>query len=136
MDNVNFATIDSLGIDFCLADNDVVGEGIGVRNRKMFYNTGDLQFANENWGAMDVATLVFDKTTFAADPFKTTDQAAYISHDILKFKGFNQAVDAEVYSMLGQKVLIAKNINEVDVSNLLNGIYIVRVGNQSFKVIK
>ena len=136
LENVNFATIDSLGIDFCLADNDVVGEGAGVRNRKVFYNSADLQFANENWGAMDLATLVFDKSTFAADPFKTSDQAAYISHDILKFKGFDQAVDAEVYSILGQKVLIAKNINEVNVANLRNGIYIVRVGTQSFKVIK
>jgi len=135
LEDVDFATIDSLGIDFCLADNDVTTEGAGVRNRKVFYNSGDLEFKNENWGAMDLATLVFDKTT-AVNSFKTSNQAAYISYDILKFKGFDQAVDAEVYSILGQKVLSVKNINEVNVSNLKNGIYIVRVGNQSFKVIK
>jgi hypothetical protein len=136
LENVDLATIDSLAFDFTLADNDVVGDGKGVRNRKVFYNTGNLKYANENWGAMDLATLIFDKSTYAADPFKTTDQVAYISHDILKFKGFDQAVDAEIYSILGQKMLIAKNVNEVNVSNLKNGIYIVRVGNQSFKVIK
>lgn len=65
-------------------------------------------------------------------------QAAYITHDILRFKGFDQAVDVEVYSILGQKVFAAKNITEINVSSLKRGVYLVRVndGKQVFKVAK
>ena len=67
----------------------------------------------------------------------SSPQLAYITNDVLRFKGYNSAVNVEVYSILGQKVLSAKNINQIDVSNLRNGIYMVRVnGNQAYKVIK
>ena len=67
----------------------------------------------------------------------SSPQLAYITNDVLRFKGYNSAVNVEVYLVLGQKVLSAKNINQIDVSNLRNGIYMVRVnGNQAYKVIK
>jgi hypothetical protein len=126
-----------LAFDFTLADNDVDGAGKGVRNRLVYYNTGDLQYANENWSAMDLVGMGFDKTNSVANT-KTSNQFAYIAHDVLRFKGYSTAVDVEVYSILGQKVLSAKNINQMDVSSLRNGIYMVRVNNgkQAFKVIK
>ena len=69
---------------------------------------------------------------------KSPAQLAYITQNMLRFKGYNSAVNVEVYSILGQKVRSAKNINEINVSNLKNGIYMVRVNNgeQTFKVIK
>lgn len=69
---------------------------------------------------------------------KSPAQLAYITQNMLRFKGYNSAVNVEVYSLLGQKVLSAKNINELNVSNLENGIYMVRVNNgeQAFKIIK
>ena len=137
LENVDFATVDSLAFDFTIADNDVEGAGKGVRNRLVYYNTGDLQYANENWGAMDLVGMGFDKTTSVAIT-KTSNQLAYIAHDVLRFKGYNSAVNVEIYSILGQKVLSAKNINQLNVSSLKNGIYLVRVngGKQAFKVIK
>jgi len=137
LENVDFATIDSLGFDVCLADNDVVGDGLGVRNRKAFYNSGDLQFKNENWGAMDVATLMFAKSN-AVQIGKSSNQSAYIAYDMLKFKGYDKAINVEIYSMLGQKVISAQNVNEVGVSGLVKGIYIVRVneGKEVYKVIR
>ena len=69
---------------------------------------------------------------------KASTQLAYIAHDVLRFKGYDSAVSVEVYSILGQKVLSAKNINQINVSNLRNGVYMVRVNNgkQAFKIIK
>jgi hypothetical protein len=137
LENVDFATIDSLAFDFTLADNDVVGDGLGVRNRLVYYNTGDLKYAGENWGAMDLATLVFDKTT-AVRTDKVSDKLAYISYDMLKFKGYDKAISLEVYSILGQKVIAEKNVNEVNVSNLVKGIYIISVngGKEVYKVMR
>ena len=137
LENVDFATVDSLAFDFTLADNDVDGAGKGVRNRLVYYNSGDLQYASENWSAMDLVGLGFDKTN-SVGITKTSTQFAYIAQNVLRFKGYSSAVDVEVYSILGQKVRSAKNINELDVSSLRNGIYMVRVngGKQAFKVIK
>ena len=68
---------------------------------------------------------------------KSSTHLAYITNDVLRFKGYDSAVNVEVYSILGHKVLSAKNINQMDVSKLRNGIYMVRVnGNQAYKVIK
>ena len=69
---------------------------------------------------------------------KSSPQLAYITNDVLRFKGYNSAVNVEVYSILGQKVFVAKNINKVNVSSLKKGIYLVRVNNgkQAYKVIK
>jgi len=138
LENVDFSTIDSLAFDFSLADNDVEGAGKGVRNRLVYFNTGNLQFANENWNALDLAGLGFDKSTAVAPLNKTPEQAAWISYDMLRFKGYDNAVNAEIYSILGQKVMSVKNVNEVNVANLRSGIYLVRVNNgaKAFKVIK
>jgi len=73
----------------------------------------------------------------SAGIIKSSPQLAYIAHDMLRFKGYDSAVNVEVYSILGQKVLSAKNINQINVSNLRNGIYMVRVnGTQAYKVSK
>jgi len=135
LENIDFATVDTLAFDFTLADNDVV-DGDGIRNRLVYYNTGNLTYAAENWGKLDLASMGFDNAT-SVGVTKTSTQLAYIAQDVLKFKGYDSAVNVELYSILGNKVLSAKNINQMDVSKLKNGIYMVRVnGNHAYKVIK
>lgn len=138
LENVNFATIDSLGFDFCLADNDVEGDGKGVRNRKMYYNDASSGPKNENWGAMYLAGMGFTTEVALSSPWVVvSDQSAYIAYDILRFKGYDKPVDVDVYSVVGQKLLSVKNVNEVNVAELKSGIYIVRVdGTASYKVAK
>ena len=99
-------------------------------------NTIDYYLKNGGKGWMFLDNMEVVLYTSAENLNNTYAQSAYIAHDILRFKGFDDAVNAEVYSILGQKVLHGRNINEMNVSSLKNGIYIVRVGNQSFKVIK
>lgn len=63
--------------------------------------------------------------------------SVYISNDILRFKGFDDVVDVDIYTILGQKILSANNISELNVASLKNGIYIVHVNNnRTFKVVK
>jgi len=99
------------------------------------YPLGDL-----NWfGAGVVADWLAGKPanlTSARTVSNESAQSVYVDgNKTLRFKGFDQTVDVEVYSILGQKVLVAKNINQVNVSSL-HGIYLVRVNNgrQAFKV--
>ena len=99
-------------------------------------NTIDYYLKNGGKGWMFLDNMEVVSSTFAGNLHNTSAQSAYITHNILRFIGFDNAVNAEVYSILGLKVLIGRNINEMNVSSLKNGIYIVRVGNQSFKVIK
>ena len=58
---------------------------------------------------------------------------------MLRLKGFDTAVDLEVYSIIGQKVLSAQNVTgELNVSELNDGVYIVKINNtkEAFKVLK
>lgn len=112
---------------------------------KALYAAGDDGFplGDLNWFAPEVKAAWEAKQpnpliTSAKDIKNESNQSAYIAHDMLKFKGFSNAVDAEIYSILGQKVLVAKNINELNVSSLIHGVYLVRVnnGSQAFRVVK
>ena len=79
----------------------------------------------------------FQKPTTSVVVTKTSTHLAYITNDVLRFKGYDSAVNVEVYSILGHKVLSAKNIHQINVSNLRNGFYMVGVnGTQAYKVIK
>ena len=112
---------------------------------KALYAAGDDGFplGDLNWFAPEVKAAWETKKpnpliTSAINIKNESTQSAYIAHDVLKFKGFDKAVDAEVYSILGHKVLVAKNINELNVSSLIHGVYLVRVnnGSQAFRVVK
>jgi hypothetical protein len=69
---------------------------------------------------------------------KESNQSVYVVNNILQFKGFDNVVEVEIYSILGSKMLSVKNGAEINISNLKNGIYIVKVNKESttFKIIK
>jgi len=125
----------TVAFDVCIADNDEEGAS-GIRYRKSWYNDGAVA---ELWQKMQGAgqlTLSLDNTSLNIN--RASSQSAYISNGILKFKGFNSSVDVDLYTILGQKVLTVKKANELNVSDLEDGIYFVRVNNgkQVYKVIK
>ena len=98
------------------------------------YPLGDL-----NWFGKDVVKAWEEGKPNSVKNIKNESaKNAYITNDMLRFKGFDKAVDVEVYSILGQKLLVAKNINELNVSSLKRGVYLVRVnnGSQAFRVVK
>jgi hypothetical protein len=86
--------------------------------------------------------LEFSEETFfpvsAKQDVKASDKLAYIYDNVLRFKGFENPIDVEVYSIVGQKVMSAKNINTLNVSDLEKGIYLIKVAGekQAFKVMK
>lgn len=88
------------------------------------YWVGYLNFSTDTW------------TPVSNDIMKAASRYAYIYDNTLKFKGYSQAVDVEIYSIVGQKVRSAKNVTEVNVSDLNTGIYMVKVGKDVFKVKK
>jgi hypothetical protein len=125
----------TIAFDVCIADNDEAGAA-GIRYRKSWFNNGAI---NELWNSMIGAgqlTLSLDNTALNID--RASSRSAYISNSTLKFKGYDNAVDVEIYSILGQKMLTAKKVSELNISDLQKGIYMVRVNNgkQVFKVIK
>jgi len=66
------------------------------------------------------------------------DQSAFIYNDVLRFKGFDRPVNVEIYSVIGQQVRTAQNVSELNVSDLRDGIYLVKVDgvDKAFKVLK
>jgi DUF971 family protein len=132
-----------IGFDVTICDNDVADGGTvaPVRNRANWSNDG---LIGESWNNMDgCGTIALGSATVTAggtavQTAKVSTQSAYIAYDVLKFKGYDKAVNVEVYSVLGQKVLSAKNVNEVSVADLTKGMYIVRVNNgkDAFKVLR
>ncbi len=85
--------------------------------------------------------LEFSDETFfpvSTEKFEKSEKLAYIYDNILRFKGFDNPVDVEVYSIVGQKVMAAKNVSTLNVSELDRGIYLVKVDGekQAFKVMK
>ncbi len=69
-------------------------------------------------------------------PMASSTKRAYIFDNILKFKGYDSAVNVDIYSIVGQKVKSAKNVSSLSVADLNKGVYVVKVGKDVFKVMK
>jgi hypothetical protein len=88
-------------------------------------------------GKLEFGTTTFNPVGLVKNTVSET--SAYIYNDMLNLKGFDKAVDLEVYSIIGQKVLSAANVSrQLDVSSLNNGVYVVKVkgSKDAFKVLK
>ena len=48
----------------------------------------------------------------------------------------NQMANVTIYNILGAQVLSKRNVNQVDLSNLNRGIYIIRANNESLKIVR
>ncbi|MFW5878005.1 MAG: T9SS type A sorting domain-containing protein, partial [bacterium] len=85
--------------------------------------------------------LEFSEEVFfpvSTEKFEKSNKLAYIYDNTLRFKGFDKPVNLEIYSIVGQKVMSAKNVSTLNVSGLDKGIYLVKVDGekQAFKVMK
>lgn len=125
-------------ISFDVQSNSYPGE-TGNSNRMAHFWS-----ANHNDGYALVyynGYLNFSDETFpgvSTNDIKVSDRSAYIYDNVLRLKGFDTDVDLEIYSVVGQKVMAANNVSTLNVSELNNGIYIVKVAGekQAFKVVK
>ena len=57
-------------------------------------------------------------------------------NNILYIKGKSAGYDIEVYSLLGQRVMTASNVNEIDVSLFNEGVYLIRVSTENTTTVK
>ena len=51
--------------------------------------------------------------------------------NILYVKGSSEAYSIEIYSLIGQLVKTVSNANEIDVSLLSQGVYLIRISNEN-----
>lgn len=89
-------------------------------------------------GKLEFGTNIFNPVGIGSVS-TVLETKAYIYEDMLRLKGFDNAVDLEVYSIIGQKVLAAENVaGELNVSELNDGVYIVKIKNtkEAYKVVK
>jgi hypothetical protein len=49
---------------------------------------------------------------------------------------FNKAANVDIYNSLGQQLVSRKNVMEISLSNLSNGVYIIRANNESRKFVR
>jgi len=57
-------------------------------------------------------------------------------NNMLYIKGKSAGYDIEVYSLLGQRVMTASNVNEIDVSLFNEGVYLIRVSTENTTTVK
>ena len=91
----------------------------------LIYFNGYLTFSTDEW-------VPVGKTNY----LKPADKSAYIYDNILKFKGYDSPVNVDVYSVVGQKVKSATNVSTLSVADLTKGVYVVKVGDDVYKVMK
>lgn len=125
LENIDFATIDTLAFDIYLVDNDIIGNGLGVRNRLVYHNNGDLEFKNENWNVLDLVAMSFEKTT-GVKTLSSNTSNAYISGSTLKIKS-GKKVDVEISDLSGRTILTASNSNSLSLSSLNKGVYFAKI---------
>ena len=70
----------------------------------------------------------FDSNSIALYPNPVKDRL-YIS-------GNSDSYDIEVYSLLGQRVMTVSNIDEIDVTLLNEGVYLIRISNETTMTVK
>ena len=54
----------------------------------------------------------------------------------LYIKGNSGSYDIEVYSILGQRVMTAFDVNEIDVTSFNEGVYLIRVSTETTTTVK
>ncbi len=91
----------------------------------LVYFNGYLNFATDYWIPIGKANYL-----------KPADKSAYIYDNILRFKGYDSPVNVDVYSVVGQKVKSATNVSTLSVADLTKGVYVVKVGDDVYKVMK
>ena len=74
-------------------------------------------------------TLSNDVVTSSRELKAPLETRVYIHNGILMVKG-NEAVNLEVYNMLGARLKTARNVSRLSVQDLQNGVYLVRINNE------
>jgi hypothetical protein len=91
----------------------------------VIYYAGYLQFGTDQMGGGN-----------AVDDLKS-DVNVFFANDMLNIKGIQKA-DVEIYNIGGQLVKSAQNVNLLNVSDIVDGVYFVKLNNSAkiFKLIK
>jgi len=87
-------------------------------------------------GYLIFGTGVWGSTGIHEDEMDIYPAGVYLAGKVLHLKGIDRA-DLSVYTLLGQHVCSAENVGELDLSQLNQGFYIVKIGNQrqSYKIV-
>ena len=56
--------------------------------------------------------------------------------DRLYISGNSESYDIELFSLLGQRVMTFSNVNEIDVTLLNEGVYLIRISNETSMTVK
>jgi hypothetical protein len=126
-------------ISFDVSGRATIDQGAGAFEYKSWWNANvDICYTYVFYaGLMELGTDVFDP--LAVNVANVSEKNAYIYNGMLRLSGFDSNVDLDIYSIIGQKVMSAKNVaSELSVSSLNDGVYIVKVNGemQAFKVLK
>lgn len=73
--------------------------------------------------------MIFEQPTLdAVSKVTASDIEVYISNDVLRFKGIERT-NVKIFSVNGQLVKSANHVSELNIGNLTNGVYFVRLDN-------
>lgn len=129
LQNIDFSTVESIGFDISLVDYDAEADleiGDFWRNRYVWYNDGKLEFATENWAALDLGLLKFENTT--SIPSVQSNSHVIISDRTLTVIGDETPNAIAVFNVQGQQIAyIDANAKQISLSSVNDGVYIIKV---------
>lgn len=129
LQNINFSTIESIGFDISLVDYDAEDDleiGDFWRNRYVWYNDGKLEFATENWSALDLGLMKFEKTT--ALHSQNYDSHFSVSNKTISFTGSVLPLAIEVLNMQGQQIALISSVSSQNyLQSISSGAYIFKL---------
>jgi Secretion system C-terminal sorting domain len=123
--------------DVNVSDADSAGD-LTIRRRQLWSNVG--HGGNENWASMDsagVLTFSGNEVPLGVNQNTTSNVTSLVLPTITTGMVTIQGADlnAIIYNALGQPVLQSNNSTTLDLSGLTNGLYIVKIGKYSSKVL-
>ena len=106
-------------------------------------SVNDVAYADANFTKPTGAIFSTDCSTLGTSDFDLVQNISIYPNptsNAIAVSSTSNVLSLEIYNLLGKRVLIAKNNNKLDVSNLNSGIYLVKIqtekGNITKKIIK
>ncbi|MGY5354930.1 T9SS type A sorting domain-containing protein [Wenyingzhuangia sp. IMCC45467] len=133
--NTSMSNFETLSVDLASAKTEWTGNvtdiQLAIRNTG---NTGNASSA----GDIQIDQIIFDNNeTLSSENIEDADFSLYPNpvSDVLNITGNSTITAIEVYNITGQKVLTSASKNQINVSQLSLGVYVLKLQNENNQVL-
>ena len=114
---------------------------IDVSSNASFNNVDEIRFTQNttaDWAALSIDEIEISQVTLGTNDYKLTNIKLYPNpaKNTIQISNLKESQDYKIYNLLGQSVKqgIIENNQAIDVSNLNNGVYIIKLKNNTISL--